>query len=140
MKATMQKFRNKKRELSAENIQRAKRIKTWFLDAHGSFIQVMSKMKKLSDFMEMVEHNLLFNADEATICSDLEASIKNGKDLEQMQRRLQVFLRNFQVEAMGDSEIALTSYQEQKNEFASQLRAEVDEVSKEFEGFFTQMS
>jgi hypothetical protein len=32
--------------------------------------------------MEMVEHNLLFNADELTICSDLENSIKNSKDHE----------------------------------------------------------
>lgn len=42
----------------------------------------MSKMKKLSDFMEMVEHNLLFNADEATICADLDASIRSGKDFD----------------------------------------------------------
>ena len=42
----------------------------------------MNKMKKLSDFMEMVEHNLLFNADESTICADLESSIREGKDFD----------------------------------------------------------
>ena len=57
-------------------------MKNWFIEANSSFLEVMNKMKKLSDFMEMVEHNLLFNADEATICADLEASIRDGKDFE----------------------------------------------------------
>jgi hypothetical protein len=57
-------------------------VKNWFIEANNSFLEVMNKMKKLSDFMEMVEHNLLFNADEATICADLEASIRDGKDFE----------------------------------------------------------
>ena len=57
-------------------------MKNWFIEANNSFLEVMNKMKKLSDFMEMVEHNLLFNADESTICADLEASIREGKDLD----------------------------------------------------------
>ena len=57
-------------------------MKNWFIEANNSFLEVMNKMKKLSDFMEMIEHNLLFNADESTICADLEASIREGKDLD----------------------------------------------------------
>jgi hypothetical protein len=71
MKNTMVKFKSRKRELTKENLDKARRIKGLFQDSYDCFQQLLAKMKRLSEFMDTIEQSLLFNSDELKVVTDV---------------------------------------------------------------------